>query len=101
MDTKKILEEKAKRKQYFADYYQETKDKKKEYSHQYYLEHKEEINKRNREWAKHNKAKSARIFYRQKDVLSVLSRQRKLIGDNSYYLIINELEKAEKHIFKE
>lgn len=100
MDIEKILDEKSKRKQYYAEYYQKTKGKKKEYAHQYYLNHQEEINERNREWARNNKAKSARIFYRQKDVLNALKTVRKLIGDNSYYLLINELNKAEKHTFK-
>lgn len=100
MDIQKILEDKDKRRAYNADYYQENKAKKKAYAHQYYLDNKETINKRNREWAKNNTTRSTFIFLRQKDILSILSKQRKNIGDNSYNLLIKELEEAEKHIFK-
>lgn len=100
MDIEKILDDKSKRKAYNADYYQKNKDKKKVYAHQYYLENKEDINKRNREWSKKNTARSARIFVRQKDILKILSKQRKNIGDNTYNLLIEELESTEKHTFK-
>ena len=98
MNVERILEDK--KKAYNAEYYKQHLEEKKAYAHQYYLENKAKINKRNKEWASKNKAKSKFNFFREKDVLSILSSQRKNIGDNTYYLLIQELEKTEKHIFK-
>ena len=99
MDVDKMLEEK--RKAYNKQWYEKHKDEKKVYAHQHYLDNKETINKRNREWYQANKnAASKQTFLRQKDMLSVLSRHRKCIGDTTYYLLKEEIEQMEKHIFK-
>ena len=100
MDITKLLEEKEKRKAYNAEYYKKNKDKKKKYSHEYYLKNKKEINERNKEWAKRNTIMSKKIFIRQKDILGVLSKNRKEIGDSTYRLLISELEQMDKHTFK-
>ncbi len=102
MNINQILEKqkKEKAKAYNAEYYKKNKEKKKKYAHQYYLDNKAEINERNKEWAKNNTAKSKKIFCRKNDVLAILRKQRRNIGDNSYHLLVDELEKVDKHIFK-
>ena len=89
------------RTEYMADYYQKNKEKKQAYSKDYYQEKKAEINERNRQWYwKHKNAPSKRIYYRQKDVLKVLSSQRKNIGDVAYHLLIEEMKKLNKEEFR-
>lgn len=100
MTGEKLIERKAKRTDYMADYYQQHKDKKKQYSAEYYVQNKEVINARNKAWydkKKKNKA-TKRNYYRQKDVMKVLSDQRKKIGDVSYHLLLEELKKLDKEV---
>lgn len=101
MTTETLLERKAKRTDYMADYYQANKAKKKAYEANYYLENREVINARNKAWyEEHKNQPSKRNYYRQKDVLKVLSSQRKEIGEASYHLLVTEIKKLDKEVFK-
>lgn len=89
------------RTEYMADYYQKNKEKKQAYSKVYYQENKDDINERNKEWyRKHKNVPSKRIYYRQKDVLRVLSAQRKNMGEMTYHLLIEEIKKLNKEEFR-
>lgn len=84
-----------------ADYYKAHKAEKKSYYQDYYADNKEIINERNKEWyEKHKNQPTKRIYYRQKDILKILSAQRKQIGDASYYLLVEEINKLNKEVFK-
>ncbi len=101
MNNTELLERKEKRTEYMADYYQSHKAEKKAYAQGYYQENKETIKKRNKEWyEKHKNAPSKKLYYRQKDILRVLSSQRKNIGETSYCLLITEIKKLEKSEFR-
>ena len=98
--NEKLLERREKRTDYMAEYYQEHKAQKKEYSAEYYIKNKEAINARNKAWYENQKKKKTtkRNYYRQKDVMKILSDQRKKIGDTSYYLLVEELKKLDKEV---
>ena len=101
MTTETLLDEKTKRKKYMHEHYEANKEAKKAYSHAYYLANKETINKRNKEYYRKTKnAPSKKNFYRQKDILNLLSAERRNIGDTTYYLLTKKIEQIEKFTFK-
>lgn len=101
MNASEVIEKKLDRSEYMADYYQRNKSRKKEYAAEYYLQNREVINARNKAWYEDNKKKPKTWnYYRQKDILKVLSEQRRMIGDAAYHLLVEEIEKLDKEVFR-
>lgn len=90
MKNSEIVERKAKRSEYMAEYYQQNKAKKNAYSKAYYEENKDIINKRKR----------AKVYVRKKDIYKILKNNRKMIGDASYLLLVKELDQLNKEVTK-
>lgn len=82
MTNSELLEHKAKRTDYMADYYQAHKEKKSNYYKDYWKENKERITEKRR----------SKVYVKRKDIYRVLNKQRKQIGDASYFILVDAFE---------